>query len=484
MKKILFSLLFGMVVAAQAQPLPPVTTPWSRLFLRQTSGSGAMSLLLSSGGSLAVVTNVLYVSTTGSDTVIGTNATAPCLTISNALRYASAGSTILIGPGVFNLGTNQIILPNNVNLVGSGMYDTELIGYADEAGVESGYFPTGGPQICAGDNCIIQDFTITCDTNAIVNRLDLANAGASQSHSGTWAGFGTSWFNPPAHGNFTNVVINNVNCRRSFSDAWHFNHTNRCEVYFNNCVGDTEGVPWNMLNYTNNASTLKSVFVLNNCLSISRQTLMGKAINDAGLLLPPVGSACYIQCDKHVQMNNCYGYIFPIAGYISPLGFVVGNVPSSRGGQDPLLIVNGGMFSDGGVTNNFSQPWILGWAFENSTNVGGFSKLISPTNFVSGLLLTNFYPHPIEVSCAVKITTASATAGSSNLRIDATTPGGTMATLASIGAQTTASTLADNYTNYIRAYIPAGWQYWFTNTSTGSGNSATIVGGTGQLVVH
>lgn len=170
----------------------------------------------------------IFVATNGNNANNGWRPTSPFLTVSNALRFATNGVTIKAGQGSYNLGTNHIILPKGVNLIGaggdpfSGRY-TEFIGYADCSGVELGLSPTGGPQINPGDNSYLANFVVTCDTNSILARLDLGNSGASATHSGSWSGIGVSDLNVPANRTATNVLIENVYIRRSWFDGLHWN---------------------------------------------------------------------------------------------------------------------------------------------------------------------------------------------------------------------------------------------------------------------
>jgi hypothetical protein len=52
---------------------------------------------------------------------------------------------------------------------------------------------------------------------------------------------------------------------------------------------------------------------------------------------------------------------------------------------------------------------------------------------------------------------------------------GGITNLCAISTLTTSAVL--HYTNQIGGYVPTNAIYWFTNLSTGSGNSATVNGG-------
>jgi|GEM_PF-7134021 len=51
----------------------------------------------------------------------------PFATIAAAATAAQSGDTIQVGPGIFNLGSNQLILPDGVNLNGSGAQRVETV---------------------------------------------------------------------------------------------------------------------------------------------------------------------------------------------------------------------------------------------------------------------------------------------------------------------------------------------------------------------
>lgn len=97
------------------------------------------------------------------------------------------------------------------------------------------------------------------------------------------------------------------------------------------------------------------------------------------------------------------------------------------------------------------------------------------TNFISGMIYSNFYGAPIEVSCNAVLTEAGVT-GVSVLEARA------IGTQTNYSAQLTAATIiAGSITNHLAVKVPVNGTYTFTNTSTGAGNSSKPVGG--QILV-
>lgn len=101
---------------------------------------------------------------------------------------------------------------------------------------------------------------------------------------------------------------------------------------------------------------------------------------------------------------------------------------------------------------------------------------IIQTNFVSGKLYTNTYGVPILVSANATLVTTGV-AGNATLSLLASTY---LTNAFSVG--TLLTSIAMPYTNVLSMVIPASQTYTFTNTSTGAGNSASVVGG--QILVY
>ena len=110
----------------------------------------------------------------------------------------------------------------------------------------------------------------------------------------------------------------------------------------------------------------------------------------------------------------------------------------------------------------------------NSTNTASFT--LTQTNFISGQLYTNLTGRPILVSANATLTLA-AVSGYASMELLAS---GYLTN--SSGMNSSASTIAESYTNTLSMFIPAGQKYTFTNLSSGSGNSAAVLGG--QLMVY
>jgi len=181
--------------------------------------------------------SIIVSATNGNNASDGLGVLSAVSTVSNALTKITANITnIYVLPGFYNLGTNQIILPNGVNLYGAGEDAVNFFGWADCAGPETGSSPTGGPQINQGDNSVASDFTVTCDTNSLIASVQAGH------HSGTWAGIGVSYLNPPAHKGATNMITERVRVLRGYFDCFHNNTTNRMDWTIRDCEADAEGV--------------------------------------------------------------------------------------------------------------------------------------------------------------------------------------------------------------------------------------------------
>lgn len=106
---------------------------------------------------------------------------------------------------------------------------------------------------------------------------------------------------------------------------------------------------------------------------------------------------------------------------------------------------------------------------------------LTQTNFVLNTVYTNGSQSAL-LKAATSLTTAAVT-GDSSLDLMCDQAGGTtFALLSRNGIGTTiAVTLAQTYTNTIAGVIAASATYYFTNSSAGSGNIASIIAGSGQV---
>lgn len=147
---------------------------------------------------------------------------------------------------------------------------------------------------------------------------------------------------------------------------------------------------------------------------------------------------------------------------------------------------NGYFYSDGQwmhVGENSSDLYILSGPTPNNgsglnnLNASAIVHKIIQTNFISGQVYNNTYGTAITVNGKTAQTTAAVTGDSDlSLRCDATPANGGWTNDNAI-VTTVAVTLAMTYTNYISLEIPTNANWTFTNTSTGAGNTATIIGG-------
>lgn len=98
------------------------------------------------------------------------------------------------------------------------------------------------------------------------------------------------------------------------------------------------------------------------------------------------------------------------------------------------------------------------------------------TNFVSGLIYTNFYGVPIEVS-ATAVLTEAAVAGTSTMEARAI---GTRTNFFSL--PTAIGAVTGSSQGYLSVIVPINGTYTFTNTSTGAGNTSAPLGG--QILIY
>lgn len=126
--------------------------------------------------------------------------------------------------------------------------------------------------------------------------------------------------------------------------------------------------------------------------------------------------------------------------------------------------------ADGGLT-------LLSGSY--SGNGGSLTNLqvtIIQTNFIIGKMYTNTYGSGITVT-AKGVNTLSAVAGASDLMLAAAAFPSNGGWTNDLAIQSTALSIAMNYTNTISIFVPTNAAYWFTNASTGAGDSASVVGG-------
>lgn len=351
MRKAIFLLSACFSLAALGQPVP-ATTPFTRAWLRSTGYSNAWYNLGIASTNQTTFTNVAVVNVTNSysvtniysntnaysvdNTSITTNASG-VLMVTNGLtalatnnaaaltniqqvfpdtpiptvrvtsvatlislaNTSSAGSTVYIPPGTYDIGTNQLIIPDGVNLIGAGSPLVNIIGYADCAGVEQGFAPTGGPQIHPGNNCLVQGFTVTCDTNSMIAMLSPV-----QAHSGTWSGIGVSYLNPPANLPTTNALIRDVRVFEGYFDCFHFNSSNRCDVRLEWCQAEAQGGTFNFVSATTPTSHTNSSFVMEHCTAITHGIFP-----DAIVGVFASQDATFLAYDCPVTIRDCWASI-------------------------------------------------------------------------------------------------------------------------------------------------------------------------------
>ena len=149
------------------------------------------------------------------------------------------------------------------------------------------------------------------------------------------------------------------------------------------------------------------------------------------------------------------------------------------------------------MTNTLTQPGVVppgsghpnsSWSTDASGNPswlpdtnGNVPFTTVQTNFVMNQYYTNKSGQMIMVSANAALTAAAAS-GDAQLDLMADQSGGNTFTLLSrSGIGTTGSTIAESYTNAIVGVLSNNAVYYFTNTSSGAGDSATIAASTGTL---
>lgn len=106
---------------------------------------------------------------------------------------------------------------------------------------------------------------------------------------------------------------------------------------------------------------------------------------------------------------------------------------------------------------------------------------ITQTNFISGKLYTNKTGRLQVVYSSCFLVTASVNGAANMLIQEDQTGGNTIVTVSSCAIGTIIGFLADSYIFQVTADIVPNGVYAFTNTSTGSGNSSSLQGGTGFI---
>ena len=130
--------------------------------------NGTNSAELFSGASLTLQGHApitYYVRTTGNDTNTGLDAAhafaTPLPACVGGAHVAMNGDIIDVGGGAFNLGANQIVKPNGVNLHGAGSASTTITiaGVSSSASVEAGLYLITGNASDSGFTLLFTDTT-------------------------------------------------------------------------------------------------------------------------------------------------------------------------------------------------------------------------------------------------------------------------------------------------------------------------------------
>ena len=167
-----------------------------------------------------------------------------------------------------------------------------------------------------------------------------------------------------------------------------------------------------------------------------------------------------------VSLAQFFSYKTPMQLPYNPAYYQVSSSLLNGTNQMPFNLLEPGFFDTNGDR-------FLSFDGMNITNIQPF---LIQTNFIINQRYTNTYGCAITVSANVVLTTAAVVGESSLALMAVSSPlvGGWTNT---IGVQTTGGSLAVSYTNTLSNYIPTNSPYWFTNTSSGPGDTVSVLGG-------
>lgn len=130
-----------------------------------------------------------------------------------------------------------------------------------------------------------------------------------------------------------------------------------------------------------------------------------------------------------------------------------------------------------------ANTWVFSDFYIPENKIGGghddhviFPGKTIKTNFISGLIYTNYFNRSIDVSTTA-ILTVTTVAGDATMEARAISSATNRYTI-----QTIVGTLGTTNGSYLAVKVPVNGTYTFTNTSAGSGDSSTILGG--QIFVY
>lgn len=421
--------------------------------------------------------------TSGLDTRTGLTPATAVKTLTNAVRLCSIGGGIFVLPGTNNCETNSIVMKTNSILRGAGTNASFIIGWADLSAQV-------GAQIVPRDNCQIESLTIICNTNAIETNTPALT-------TGTWSGVGFTQDAKAPNNTIagTNISLNHLLILNGIFDCVHVNHHIPWSMYCNDVV--TLGIG-NFNFVSQNGTHQKSFASLRNCKAFIIDTMPANMFTNFTFWTPP----SFITSDTYTEIVNCEAY-------------VVTNGFGRMSVDDPDLFwtaVAPGMFNLTGLnsTSNNPQAYIDGGRYVNpyfpdpidfnrQTNIWGhaslnatnYARLSTPaqfldtftkisTNFVQGLIYSNFYGGPINISVNIRATTAAAVGGGDAM-MDIQEPAGTLRKRVGIGAGVTMLATTNNYD--MSWVVPVNGTYTVTNTITAGAGYAVSVN-SGQITIY
>lgn len=439
-----------------------------------TKGGGTNTALMGAvltGAALAEGT-VIYVATNGNNANNGLTVSTAVLTPMKGLSLAVSGTTVVMMPGNYDLGTNVLVVPFGVNLIGAGYNSTFLLGYADCSGPETGapFGATGGPQINPRSSNIIGFFKLTCDTNSIKAMLDIPGGGAGATHSGSWSGIGVSHINPPADQAFTNVTIKSVWIKNGLPwDCIHYNSDKYLSISVEDSILEIDGgSPITTQADTVNSANQSSYLRFKNCTLLSN-TNSALGATWAGLgLVSPFPSA-FLYNDKAVILENCKAVNHSV---VSPLSGPQGFSQVTSGGATPFVYVYGGQYTNvsSGDSGGFNQSTVFGYCTYNNSNVW--------TLIGNGASITNIHGDNVNTVYSTGTSGTSTNAGQVIVRTsDWHTNGNANVSVDSFIGTTTARNLNLRVNNTNMGILDTNLNVTFGDQNSNTTSYGTIMGG-------
>ena len=144
----------------------------------------------------------------------------------------------------------------------------------------------------------------------------------------------------------------------------------------------------------------------------------------------------------------------------------------------------GSIYNQFDVTGtNFINQWIM-YGKSNTNWLSLPSPAVVMTNWIPGSYYTNSFAYPISVHSLAALTTVAVT-GQGEMDLNAGTNVSSLSLVDSLtyGTSTILPAGAKGSQGGLNFTVPPGWVFCFTNKSAGSGNSSSLVSGSGQYTL-